>query len=162
MRRVFSIDYLIFMVLISSCSNPEQKVEIESEPLDEELPNAETIAVNFINNYAAYCEHHTGEFSVVDWANNEEYVSSIFVDSLEKMITDAYEIEPEMGLGYDPIFNAQDYPSEGFEFKTLTMEQTYLVTVCGKEWKEFEVKIKLASTRASMLIIGAGVVNMKD
>ena len=162
MRRVFSIDHLIFIVLISSCSNPEQKVEIESEPLIEERPNAETVAVNFINNYVDYCENHAGSIQYVDWAKNEEYVSSVFVDSLEKMVSDAYAIEPEMGLGYDPIFNAQDYPSEGFEFKSLTKEQTYVVTVCGKEWKEFEVNIKLVSTRASMLIIGAGVVNMKD
>jgi hypothetical protein len=78
---------------------------------------------------------------------------------LKKIIEDAYEKEPEVGLDFDPILDAQDYPDKGFELESLDEKTNYL-TVRGKDWADFKLTIKIIEENGNWLVDGCGIINI--
>ncbi|MBK6833593.1 MAG: hypothetical protein IPG89_04680 [Bacteroidetes bacterium] len=64
-----------------------------------------------------------------------------------------------MGLGADPIVDAQDYPSKGFELESID-EQTNFLIVKGKDMPEFKLTIKVVEENGNWLVDGCGIVNI--
>jgi len=64
-----------------------------------------------------------------------------------------------MGLGADPIFDAQDYPSKGFELESIDETTNYL-TMKGKDWSEFKLTMKVVEENGKWLVDGCGIVNI--
>lgn len=124
-----------------------------------ELINPDSsIALKFINTYIENLEGEAVELS--EWVNNNPLVTQTFKDELHALVTQATDLEGN-GLDYDPILNAQDYPEEGFELKSIDHETGYL-TVNGKKWKEFTVTLKLIKADNTWLVDGAGVINIPE
>ena len=77
------------------------------------------------------------------------------------MIEEAFKIEPELGLDFDLIFDAQDYPDEGFELESFDNKTNYVV-VKGKNWTDFRLTIKMVLENNKWLVDGCGIINIPN
>ena len=115
--------------------------------------------LKFINNYV--------KKSVAENIETEKYIASsklvskAFKTNFEKLMKEAYKNDPEMGLGFDPIFDAQDFPEKGFELESYNKE-TGFMTVKGIEWSDFKVTMKLVKIKDKWLVDGCGIINIPE
>ena len=119
------------------------------------------VALDFINAYVENANTREGRLEIRDWFRSSESVTEDMRSALIKMIDEAWEREPEIGLSYDPVFNAQDYPEKGFELKAFDEKQG-LVTVEGIEWPGFSRNIRIVIIDGKTLVDGCGVINMPE
>lgn len=66
--------------------------------------------------------------------------------------------DSELGLGFDPILDAQDNPDE---FEIDYTDSVYLI-VKGVKWPEFRLTIKLKFETNKWLVDGSGIVNIAE
>jgi hypothetical protein len=79
--------------------------------------------------------------NIVDWVSSNNLSTSHFKTELKRILDEAKKEEPEVGLDFDPILDAQDLPDEGFEFESADETTNYLI-VRGKDWPEFKWQLK--------------------
>ena len=175
--------YLILLIIIAfSCNDKKKKtdfkennehiIENKKEPKIENVLSKEktkiqvedtnsitNVALKFINDYVMNCNKMKEQIGIVEWVNSNQDVSPEFKVELTKMIEDAYKSEPEYGLGFDPIFDAQDYPDDGFKLTEFDSISNYL-TVEAKTWKGFVIKMKMKKVNNKWLVDGCGVINI--
>ncbi len=96
---------------------------------------------------------------ILEWVKSNSLATQKFKEELKRTIEDAYEKDPEIGLDFDPIFDAQDYPEEGFTLDSLDVKTGYLI-VRGKKWKEFKLVMKLVYEDKKWLVDGCGIINI--
>ncbi len=140
---------LILLIFFISCQ-PKPKKEITTA-------SAETVGLQFINDYI----NNIGGLGMVEWIEKNPVTTKNFKTTLKKMVDDAEKEAPGYGLGFDPILDAQDYPDKGFDLKSIDTVSGYL-TVFGKEWKDFELTIKLIKKSNKWMVEGAGLINIPE
>jgi hypothetical protein len=113
------------------------------------------VALQFINAYTAYCATSAD----ANWITKQPLLTDNFKAAHKKLIEDAQKADPEMGLGFDPIFDAQDYPDKGFTISSADTANGY-VTVTGINWPDFQVVLKVVQQNNQWLVDGAGVINI--
>ena len=116
-------------------------------------------AVAFLNAYVANCNKEKGALKVDEWVISSKLTTTRFKTELKKMVAEAYEEDPELGLDADPIFDAQDYPDKGFELDSFDSQTNYVV-VKGKGWPDFKLTVKMVLENNSWLVDGCGVINV--
>jgi hypothetical protein len=175
--------YLILLILIAfSCNDKKEKTDFKEknelinenkkEPKIENVLSEENtkvqledtisktyVALKFINDYVVNCNKMKEQIGIVEWVNSNQDVSQEFKGELTKMIEDAYKSEPDYGLGFDPIFDAQDYPDDGFKLTEFDSISNYL-TVEAKTWKGFVIKMKIKKANNKWFVDGCGVINI--
>ncbi len=114
------------------------------------------IAVAFMNDYITYCNELRREIELIDWISKREDVSEKFKQELEIILTEAKKTSPELGLGFDPIFDAQDFPDK---FEIDKTESDYII-VKGSDWPDFTVIMRLKFNGNKWLVTGAGIINI--
>lgn len=118
------------------------------------------IVNQFINSYIKYnnavYQQQTQE-TVLEWLQKNKTVTPHFTQSYQQLLAQAEKADPELGLDFDPILDAQDYPEQGMKIASCD-EQSGLVTLAGKdkEWEHFKVVINVQNKRVD----GAGVINI--
>ena len=132
----------------------------ESQEVTVQKPDPQ-VALDFINAYVENANKREGPLEIRDWFRSSEIITEAMRSALIKMIDEAWEREPEIGLSYDPVFNAQDYPEKGFELKAFDEKQG-LVTVEGIEWPGFSRNIRIVIIDGKTLVDGCGVINMPE
>lgn len=118
-------------------------------------------ALTFINSYVDNCNKMKESVGVVEWVNSNSLASDHFKKELEKIITEANQKDPEMGLGFDPIFDAQDYPEEGFELDSFDIEPGFIVVV-GKNMPDFKLTMNMVDNNGIWLVDGCGIINIPN
>lgn len=118
----------------------------------------EMVGLQFINDYVKNC-NDGNPIELLDWLDSNMLVTAKFKSELKRIIDDAYQVDSEIGLGFDPIFNAQDYPDEGFEVDSFDKKSGYLI-VKGKKWTDFKLTMKLVNQQNHYLVDGCGVINI--
>lgn len=110
------------------------------------------IAEKFLNDYVKVKNSDA-------WLMRHKTLTHHFKNAYQHLVAEAKRQDPELGLDFDPIFNAQDYPEQGFKV-TGCDEKTNIVTLSGKskDWENFQVNIKVLPNTGQ--IDGAGVINM--
>lgn len=116
-------------------------------------------AINFINGYVKNCNKMKEAVPVVEWVDKSESVTQEFKTALKKLMDDAYLSEPETGLDADPIFNAQDYPENGFDLEKVDRSNN-MVYLKGIDWPDFKLIIRMKKQNDRWLVDGCGMVNM--
>lgn len=150
----------LFIILACSCSiqNKKKEANVEVKIIETATPDF-NVALKFINAYAEYCDKLMNKESVdSNWIYNNDLLTESFKKRHKSIIDSAYIADPEMGLEADPIFDAQDYPDTGFEI--MTTEKNGFVTVRGKDWKEFNLVLKIVSQNDKWLVDGVGIINI--
>ena len=143
--------------ILSSCSTRQIKPDSELTTKDNKIKNALT----FINNYVDNSNKMNKAIGIIDWVNSNSLTTKTFKTELKKILEDAQKQDPEMGLDADPIFDAQDNPSKGFELESLDEKTNYL-TVKGKDWPEFKLTMKVVKENGNWLVDGCGMVNIPN
>ncbi len=156
MTRLFL--YLIVAACFLACNQPKTPQTTTKPEMDIEQQK-KAIALNFINDYVKNANQTDGALPATLWADSSLYVTEGFKSSLKKLMDDAYAKDPVMGLGADPILNAQDYPEKGFELETFD-QSSHRYMVKGIDWPDFTLTIKLAQQKGKWLVDGCGLVNM--
>ena len=116
------------------------------------------VALTFINSYVDHCNDMNDSTGVIEWVYSNDLTTNSFKNEVKRLVEEAFREDPETGLGLDPIFAAQDYPHDGFEFDSLE-NTTNLIVVKGKEWPDFKLVIKMALENNKWLVDGCGIVN---
>lgn len=119
------------------------------------------IAIRFLNSYIEDTNEMKDPFEIIDWAKASPLVTENFRYKLEKLVSDARKEDPELGLGFDPIFDAQDYPDEGVRLHSMGSEPNYVIAQ-GKKWRDFKVAVKLVLQDGKTLVDGCGVINIPE
>lgn len=132
-----------------------EKHKIQKEQDDNKTDNG----LAFINDYVKYSNEPNSSYDIVNWVKLNSSVSERFVSNLEKILEEAYKEDPELGLGFDPLFNAQDYPEKGFEIASFDEESNYLI-VRGIDQPDFKVTMKIKKENGNWLVDGCGIVNI--
>lgn len=152
---------LILLLTLFSCKktvSKENKVKIKQT---ESQNSSEKIALEFINDYVIFCNDRNPELNLTEWISEQTNVSENFKIQLIKIISEAEKQDPELELGFDPIFNAQDYPENGFELEKSESKSEF-ITVKGKNWNDFKLKIKMEQKNDEWLVNGIGTINMTE
>lgn len=119
------------------------------------------VAVAFLNDYLKSSAQFDHKFAIITWSNDNPLTTLEFKSSLEHLVRTAFEENPQMGLGADPIFDAQDFPSEGFKLNSYNESNGYVLAQ-GRDWEEFEVMVKLVLRNGKTLVDGCGIVRMSE
>jgi hypothetical protein len=166
---------LFCFLVLSSCAIPEkQNANDTTEPADttavspadaanektttSEKPDSISVALLFINDYIKHL--NSGDpFDRMSWVENNELATDEFKASYKKLFTEAFEDDPEAGLDYDPILNAQDTP-DGFEF--VRLEDHEYVVMKGTDQPQFTNVLRVRFVVDRWLVEGTGVVNIPE
>ena len=117
------------------------------------------IALTFINLYVDNRNEMKESIGIIEWVNLNNLTTNRFKTEVKTIIEKAYKADPELGLDADPIFDAQDYPDEGFELESFD-SKTNLIVVKGKNWADFKLTIKMVLENNKWLVDGCGIVNI--
>jgi hypothetical protein len=131
----------------------------EPQQIEPEVEFNPEVAANFINSYIENIDKRSERIEIRKWTQASELVTDNFKSQLDSMITYAFEREPEYGLGFDPIIDAQDYPDGGFQLLNFD-ESTGLATVNGIEGPSFHIPVMLVSIGGRTLVDGCGAINI--
>jgi hypothetical protein len=146
--------FLFQLLLIIICSCKSQNTEVPKQM--NQTINSE-IAVKFLNDYVSFCDLKSSNKDFLKWIDDYPLLTSSFKKKYRKIVEDAEKNDPELGLDFDPILDAQDYPS-GFVVKTI--DQNGFLTLQGKDWQDFIVTVKLIYEGNKFLVDGSGIINI--
>ncbi|TSJ47925.1 hypothetical protein [Fluviicola chungangensis] len=114
------------------------------------------VALDVLNEYTAACKALKDPGK---WVENQDQLTVDFKKEYQKIMKQAWEDDPEMGLGFDPIFDAQDYSEKGYEINFFD-SKTGLVILQGVDSPGFKVSLRLKMVGNRCLVDGAGVIRM--
>ncbi len=159
--KLFIFFLLIFGLV--SCnlrqSSVADKQHIPTEKLA--IPDFK-VALQFINDYTEVCLLRIKQkSSEMNWIQSNPLLTDKFKNIYKSTLDSAYKADPELGLDFDPIFDAQDFPDKGFSILKTDSLENY-VTVNGNDWKDFELVLKIAFVDNKWLVDGAGIINIPD
>lgn len=154
---------ILIIVLLTSCrdsnkTNNAHNTQITQETVSEK-ENKVKNALAFINAYVKNVNKMNKAIGIMEWVNSNSLTTKSFKAELKRIMKEAYKQDPELGLGADPIFDAQDNPDKGFELETFN-EKTHYLIVKGKDWPAFKLTMKIAEENGNWLVDGCGMVNI--
>jgi len=144
----------IFALFLISCNTSGSNENGATQELKEQNEPNYNIALNFINEYVS--RSMNPYVDIVDWVNERRDVTDDFKAELKRILDKAAEEDPIMGLGFDPILNAQDSPVQ-FELDYVDSD---FVIVKGIDYSEFQLALKLKYVNNAWLLDGAGIINI--
>lgn len=162
-KTIFSL--IVFSIIFSCGKNEKQDSLREAQNTTavlsvktSELP-AEKIALDFADSYTEFMRNDVDFAETKKWVEQNKEVTEAFKKSYIDMIAEAERQNPEQGLDFDPIINAQDVPDNGFEILSYN-KKTNTVTLKAKETTDFTLKLKMVNQNNRWFVDGSGVVNM--
>lgn len=125
---------------------------------DKNLKNLDPeVAVNFLNSYIK--SSIDGEIGILEFTESNPNATEDLKSELERMLNKALEKDPIVGLGFDPFFDAQDFPME-VALADFDKESGYLQLKGLKDWEEYRVTMRLINNNGRTMVDGCGVVNI--
>ncbi len=156
---------LTFLALIFgliSCGQPkENNSDSKKESISLKNSSQSEIALRFINEYVENCNKMKNAIGIIEWVNSNHLTTESFKSELVRIITEANNTDPELGLGFDPIFDGQDYPEKGFKLESIDNKTNYLI-LQGIDWNQFRLRMKIRNVNGEWLVEGCGIVNIPD
>ena len=161
--KLSNISFIFATILATSCTPAKQQAEkieheteVEATSTNEEKVN---VALTFINSYVENSNKMNEAQGLLEWVNSQTNASASFKSEVKRIIDEAFKEDPEMGLDADPIFDAQDYPEDGFEFQDFDAK-TGLLVVKGINNEDFNVTMKFVYQDGQTKVDGCGVINI--
>ena len=150
---------LTFTAIIFFSCNSHTETATSTNSVETENALDFNVALTFINDYVSFCNPKSPSANDKNWIRNNSLLSENFKTSYYNLIDSARKADPELGLDFDPIFDAQDFPEKGFVIAGSDNESGY-VTVKGKDWPEFLLVLKVVRQNNKTLVDGSGVINI--
>lgn len=150
----------ILFCIISFVSCQTKKENTDSSKEQQETVDY-TVAVKFISDYVTMLEKNKNESSTINWIQNNSMLTADFKNRYKALMDDARKDDPELGLGFDPILDAQDYPDKNYVIQAID-SITGFVTVSSNDSEDFQIILKVVSDGNQSKIEGSGVVNIPE
>lgn len=158
---------LLFFTLISCGENNTKEqnnlISHEVETVENSVATREqqtAPAIQFINEYLQVFSNMTSIDDVVDWVLRTELASENFKQTYYNMVTEAYEADPIVGLGYDPVLDGQDADTE-YELVSYDDESHFLL-IRGVNFDYFTTTMKVVEIDGKWLVDGSGDINIPE
>jgi AAA15 family ATPase/GTPase len=154
---------LILALCLWSCNENQEAKTVNQNIISEKqaIPDS-NIALQFINDYTKFCiSADKTKMTDTSWVQQNSLLSENFKKRYKDILDSAWHADKELGLGFDPIFDAQDFPEKGFLISKTETHEGY-VSLVGIDWKDFEVVLKLELIDNKWLIDGAGIINIPN
>lgn len=148
---IFLIGLIILSCQTTKNESSEMTITQSTEPSYE-------LAIQFINDYLNFSNDLNTEVGLIEWIEKRNDVTVDFKNELKRIIEEAEKNDPELGLGFDPILNAQDSP---YKFVFDKIESNYL-TVKDEKWSDFKLTLKIKSKNDIWMIDGSGIINIPE
>lgn len=101
--------------------------------------------------------------TLIDWVTANTHVSADFKRILKETLLKARQDDPEMGLGSDPIIDAQDFPDKGYLAKDIKVEANKASVVMeGIEAPDFKIQVDAVLIDGKWLVNGIGGMNRSE
>jgi len=141
---------LLFALASSGSASPQEDVK--------------RVVESFYAQYYKECLDKPGkgdpDKALIRWVTTNSYVSDGFKKAFRKTVLDARKKDPELGLGSDPILNAQDWPSKGYRAKEIQVAAGKASVVMeGIDAPDFKVSVELVNVDNKWRINGIGDIN---
>lgn len=151
-----SIFFLSILALLSCSNAPEKEDSFSENNIQENYIDIE-VASKFLNQYA------NRDFSIdmEKWVKDSEMTTENFQKALRKLMEEAWQENPELGLGFDPIINGQDTPDDGYDLENYDPLTGYAI-VSPNGWEETKIPVKLVNVNGKTLVDGCGIVNIPE
>ncbi len=140
-------------------NNAEEHLQHPNDNLEDIQNRKAEKALEFCHQYIArplgdreYCDELMG------WLDSNDMTTSSFRSTLDIILKKAYEEEPELGLGYDPILVGQDY-AQSYELGYYDEVNDYFVLTGVGEESQFEIKIRIVEIDGRLLVDACGEIN---
>ena len=154
---------LFAFLLLISCSSADKHEELpaDTEPQqgfvvdDNELI---TVALKFANTYIE--QSYSSMEDIEQWIDSTNMTTASFNTEYKKIVHKAWEEDPEMGLGFDPIIDGQDFPDEGYELDHIDGESGYVFLI-GKN-EGYRLTLRIVKEGDKWLVDGAGIINIPE
>lgn len=117
------------------------------------------LAAEFINGYVKNIMKMNEALGIIEWVNANNLSTNSFKSSLTQIINQAYEKEPDYGLGFDPILDGNDFPDNGFQLDKIKPNSNFLI-FSGIDWEEYKITVKVKKVDNQWLVDGCGIVNI--
>lgn len=153
---------MLALIIIFSCkksTEANKSVEDATQVKEESVAMNTNAALQFINDYVDFCNlqlQKDNTLSAEEWVYKNDLITPDFKSSYLSLIKSA---DTEY-LDADSILDAQDYPEKGFELSEIK-DDGFLI-VQGKEWKEFQVVMKLKQVDNKWLVDACGTINIPN
>lgn len=156
--KIYSLAFSLITLFACHSGTDNRKAAEKNVQEHKVIPDF-NVALKFINDYAGFCSPENRHSSDTAWIEHNPLLTDGF-KTIYKNIVDAARIEdPELGLDFDPIFDAQDFPDKGFSILKADTTSGY-VTVRGNDWPTFELVLKVKLINNQWLVDGAGIINI--
>lgn len=119
------------------------------------------LANEFVNGYLKNIMKMNEGLGIIEWVNSNNLSTINFKSSLTQIINQAYERDPEYGLGFDPILDGNDFPENGFQLEKIKPNSNLLI-FSGIDWKNYKVIVKVKNENNKWLVDGCGIVNIPN
>jgi hypothetical protein len=142
---------LLLVITLFSCGNSVKTTD--NSPKKKELDPQ--VALEVMNDYIENCNARKDSGK---WVENQKLLTEDYKKDYKKMMREAWEDDPEMGLGFDPILDAQDYPDEGFKISSKKSSDDSIIILEGKDGEI--VNVRLVDVNGKWFVDGTGVIRM--
>ena len=112
-------------------------------------------AIEFINDYVKFRDNPSDDTT---WIRRHHLLTENFKNSYYHLIDSVSQEDPDMGLDFDPILDAQDFPDKGFELAKF--DSLGFITVKGVDWADFLLVLKVVFRENKWLVDGSGIINI--
>ncbi len=146
MKKLLTL--LLFPIVLLSCNNTT-----ETKNKEDKIAFDTSVAVDFVNQYIMNIEKG-GDLNA--WIENNPSLTPKFKKAYQVFLSNEEEGVPSG----DPILDAQDYPTEGFQIKEID-EEHKVVIVEGVNWEEFTLNIRLELVDGKTLVDACGIINQQ-
>jgi len=147
---------LFFIVSLASCQpKKEDTAEVTKTTVDYK------VAIQFISDYARFLNTSTDPKATLSWIQHNQLLTSDFKENYTRIMEEGWKEDPELGLGFDPVFDGQDYPDNNYTITAIDSLSGF-VTVSSDSWKEFEVVIRVIQNGKQSLVDGSGIINIPE
>ena len=116
------------------------------------------VALKFINDYLEFTNDRKSDIGLIEWVNSRKDLTVEFKSELKRILDEAEKEDPELGLGFNPILDAQDSPDR---FLLDSTDYEFLI-VKGEDWTEFRLTLKIKLVDNKWLVDGAGIINVPE
>ena len=135
-------------------------ISLSTATLADCSPASEAAALKFVNSYISYLNKDSADSE--QWVATNSQLTPAFKSAYKKLVADARKKDPELGLDFDPILDAQDYVEKFTDIANCNAK-TGVMWVSGK-WKgsnsTMQVAVLPKNINSQWLIQGAGVINI--
>lgn len=161
MKKLICLFSILLLIACKEDARVNDPAKISSEietDHSKDISKGIGVAEKFINDYVANCNRMKEAVPVLEWIMARHDASEEFKQAAKKLVEEAYEADPELGLGYDPVFDGQDYDDSGYSAEGGDPSK---IIVRGKTESGFIVPMSVEKTNGNWMVTMCGAINPK-